>query len=100
MSENPRDENYNAYKESKKLTKCLQNAILLAVTRNTFYASYLHFFPCSLAAIFLLNKIKEGKMPQIKGGKVVYTDLEAGKMTCMNSDSEGGNVDLDEEFVN
>ena len=85
----------------KKLTKCLQNAVLLAVTWHTSYASYLHFvfFYCCLAALFLLNKIKEGQMPQIEGGKVVYSGLEAGDMVCMNSDSEGDNVNLAEEFV-
>ena len=52
------------------------------------------FFYCCLATLFLLNRIKESKMPQIKGGKVVYIGLEAGGMVCMNSDSEGDDVDL------
>ena len=58
-----------------------------------------HFLYCCWAALFLLNKMKQGQMPQIKGGKVVYNGLEAGEMVCMNSDSEGDDVDLAEEFV-
>ena len=38
-------------------------------------------------------------MPWIKGIKVVYSGLQAGEMVCINSDSEGDNVDLAEEFV-
>ena len=39
-------------------------------------------------------------MPQIKGGKVVYSGLEGGEMVCVNSDSKGDDVDLAEELVN
>ena len=39
-------------------------------------------------------------MPWIKGGKVVYSGLEAGEMVCMSSDSEGDDVDLAEELLN
>ena len=39
-------------------------------------------------------------MTWIKGQKVGYSGLEAGKMVCMNSDSEGDDVDLAEELVN
>ena len=53
-----------------------------------------------MAALFLVHKIKEAKMPQIKGGKVVYSGLEEGEMVCMNSDSEGHDVDFAEELVN
>ena len=34
-----------------------------------------------------------------KGGKVVYSGKEAGEMVCMNSDSEGDDLDLAEELV-
>ena len=30
----------------------------------------------------------------------MYSGLEAGKMVCMNSDSEGDDVDIAEELVN
>ena len=53
---------------------------------------------CCLGASFLLNK-KEGKILQIKDRKVVYSGSEAGEMVCVNSDSEGDDVDLAKEFV-
>ena len=99
MSAPPGDENCNVYKDQRSW----QNALLLAVTWHTFYASYLHiiFFYYCLNALFLLNKIKEGKMPRIKGGKVVHCGLEAREMVCMNSDSKrGDDVDLAKELVN
>ena len=57
------------------------------------------FFYCCLAALFLLNEIKEGEMPQITGGKVLCSHLEAGEMVCMNSNGEGDDVHLAEELV-
>ena len=39
-------------------------------------------------------------MPQIKVGKVVCSGLEAGELVYMNSDNEGNDVDLAEEFAN
>ena len=39
-------------------------------------------------------------MPWNKGGKLVYSGLEAGEMGFMNIDSEGDVVDLAEELVN
>ena len=38
-------------------------------------------------------------MSQIKGGEVVYSGLEAWEMTCMNTYSEGDDIDLAEESV-
>ena len=37
-------------------------------------------------------------MPKIKDGKTVYSATEAAEMVCMNSDSEGDEIDLGEDF--
>ena len=37
-------------------------------------------------------------MPKRKGGKTVYSATEAVEMVCMNSDSEGDDIDLGEDF--
>ena len=57
-----------------------------------------HFFYCCLAALFLLNEMKGGKMPLIKDGKVVYSSLDTGEMVYVNSDSERDDADLAEEM--
>ena len=86
------------FKESDKVpAKCSTSGSNLA--HFLCFLLTFKFFYCCLAALFLLNRIKEGKTPQIKGRKVVYSGLEAGKMVCMNSDSEGDDVDLSEELV-
>ena len=61
--------------------------------------TYISYFLLLLAALFLLNKIKEGKMPQIKDGRIVCSGLEAWKMICMNGDSKRYVVDLVEVLV-
>ena len=51
----------------------------------------LHNF-CCFVSIFIV------KMPKMKGNKTIYSSQEATQLIFMNSDSEGENVELGEDF--
>ena len=55
-------------------------------------------FYCCLHHNFLQNKVIKYKMPKRKVGKLLYSATEVGEMICMNSDSEGGEIDLGEDL--
>ena len=68
----------------------------------TYFFYFLHpihfFFCCNLHNKFLHICILKHKMPKRKGGKTVYSATEAGEMVCMNSDSEGDEINLGEDL--
>ena len=67
----------------------------------TYLFYFLHpcrFFYCNLHNKLLLICTLKHKMPKIKDGKTVYSATEAAEMVCMNSDSEGDEIDLGEDF--
>ena len=57
-----------------------------------------HDFYCCLHHIFLQNKVIDYKMPKKKVSKLLYSSTEVGEMICMNSDCEGGDIDLGEDL--
>ena len=67
----------------------------------TYLVYFLHpcqFFYCNLHNKLLHICIFKHKMPKTKDGKTVYSATEAAEMICMNSDSEGDDIDLGEDF--
>ena len=70
-------------------------------TSLTYLFYFLHlcrFFYCNLHNKLLHICTLKHKMPKIKDGKTVYSATEAAEMVCMNSDSEGDEIDLGEDF--
>ena len=69
-----------------------------SLTHLCYFLHACRFFYCNLHKILLHNYTLQDKMPKRKGGKTVYSATEAVEMVCMNSDSEGDDIDLGEDF--
>ena len=64
-----------------------------------FTSAYNSVFSCYSPAI-ILKYILTKQNTNSKGGKIVYSSIEAEEIICMDSDSKGNDIDLADEFEN